>query len=486
MKHRNGAMSRGGVQFLNQGACVRQSGNEAYAGMLSELAQRHWEKVIRGLARRVNAAAWLERAAPGFFSVGVAAGFAAYGLRRLRMESGTAWAWWAAGVAAGGVAVAVFAWWRARPGFFRASDARTLLEHRLGLNSALSAAAAGLAKWPEPRAVPPTLRWKARAVAPWLAGTVALAMAGLLLPVPAESVFDGARGTEKPPALAQTEAWLERLAEQEVARPEDLEKLAEQARGLGERTPEERYSHSALEAADTLRAQTAQAIRDLGANLEQAAAALAPMERPAEKLSDEELGAVAARLGEALRGLQDGPLGAREELLKKLGSAANAAGRRSLSPEQAAQLKQQLAKAGRAATGVLGAEGAGAAVATADPSRPVRFGRGGFGEGEGEGEDGEFGAGGVSRGPGHAPLMFTERASEAGEGRTETLAAEDLSRAALGELLATERGEHEQDPKKSAGPSAAGAVAAPAQGGEVVWVDRLTPREKAALKEFFK
>jgi hypothetical protein len=33
---------------------------------------------------------------------------------------------------------------------------------------------------------------------------------------------------------------------------------------------------------------------------------------------------------------------------------------------------------------------------------------------------------------------------------------------------------------------AAGAVAEPGKGGEVVWVDRLTPKERAALKEFFK
>jgi hypothetical protein len=82
--------------------------------------------------------------------------------------------------------------------------------------------------------------------------------------------------------------------------------------------------------------------------------------------------------------------------------------------------------------------------------------------------------------------MFTEAASDAGAGRTETASSDDLSRAALGELLGTERGEHELDPTKNAAPSAAGAVAAPAQGGDVVWVDRLTPKERAALKEFFK
>ncbi len=455
-------------------------------------AQRHWEAAIRGLARRVNLAAWLDRAAPAFFVVGTVAGFAAYALRRLPPSGGAAWGRWWFALGLGLLAAGAWAWWRSRRTFFQAVDARALLEHRLGLDSALSAAAAGVAAWPAPRPLPATLRWRAPATLGWLVGAVALGLAGAILPVPARAPFDYARDVGKPPALAEAEAWLEQLAQQEIARPEDVEKLAEQARGLGERTPEERYSHSALEAADTLRAQTAQAIRGLGANLEEAAAALAPLERPAGQLSDEELGAVAARLGEALRGLQEGPLSAREELTKKLGSAANAAGLRSLSPEQAKALKQQLAKAGRAATGVLGAQGQGAEVAAADPNSPARLGGKCNGHctasQNGQPCDGscEHGAGTPSRGPGHAPLYFRDEASDAGVGVTETVSAEDLSRAALGELLGMERGEHEFDPKKASGPTAAGAIAAEAQGGEVVWKDYLTPQERAALKEFFK
>lgn len=460
--------------------------------MRSDSAQRHWENAVRALARRVNLAAWFDRAAPGFFGVGVASGFAAYTLRRARIDAPEAWGWWSVGAAGAALAAAGWAWWKARRDFFNEADARTLLEHRHNLDSALSAAKDGVGAWPEPRPTPATLRWRAPAAWGWLLGAVTLFIGGAFLPVPARSAFDSVRGTEKPPALAQTEEWLAQLAEQQVAQPEDVEKMAEQARGLGERTPEERYSHSALEAADTLRSQTAEAIRGLGANLEDAASALEPLEQPASRLSDQELGAVAARLGEALRGMQDGPIGAREELIKKLAAAANAAGRKSLSPEQAAQLRQQLAKAGRAATGVLGAQGAGARVAQADPNRPVRPGKcNGSCQSSQNGEpcDGSCehgGRGGVGRGPGHAPLMFSEAASDAGAGRTESAGSDDLSRAALGELLGMERGEHELDPSKSAGPSAAGAVAAPAQGGDVVWVDRLTPKERAALKEFFK
>ncbi len=409
------------------------------------------------------------------------------------METAGGWVIWWSVLAVALIAAGVWGWWRARREFFSETDARALLEDRLGLDSALSAAKAGVAAWPAVLPLPGILRWRAPLTAAWVLGAAALVVAGALLPVPAVSPFDSGRANGKPPALAQTEEWLEQLAEQEVARPEDVEKLAEQARGLGERTPEERYSHSTLEAADTLRTQTAQAIRGLGANLEDAAAALAPLERPAGGLSDEELGAVAARLGEALRGLQEGALSPREDLMRQLGEAANAAGRRSLSPEQAAALKQQLAKSGRAATGVLGAAGQGAPIATADPNSPVKPGDGSCngscaGSQSGGPCDGSCGtgSGGIARGPGHAPLMFRDAASEAGAGNSETVSADDMSRVALGELLGMERGEHEFDPKTASGPMAAGAVAEPGKGGEVVWVDRLTPKERAALKEFFK
>jgi hypothetical protein len=461
--------------------------------MRGDPRQLHWERAARSLAWRVNFSGWLDQASLGFFWVGLAAGFSAYGLRRSGGEI-EAWLAFGAGLTIALIAVGLWSRWRARTRFFRLSDARTLLEHQLGLDSALSAAAAGVAFWPTTRATPATLRWRAPATLGWLLGAVALVLAGALLPLPARLPFDFNRAAVKPPALAQTEEWLEKLATEEVARQEDVENLVEQARGLGERTPEERYSHSALEAADTLRAQTAQAIRGLSANLDEAAAALAPLERAAGRLSDEELGMVSARLGEALRALQEGPLGAREQMAQQLSAAAQAAGRRSLSPEQAAQLRQQLARSGRAATGVLGAFGQGASVATADPSRPVRFGSGkcsgkcagAMAGGACDGTCAQEGNGSVSRGPGHAPLMFRDQASIAGDGRTETVNSADMSRAALGELLAMERGEHEFDPRAAVGPQAGGAIAGPAQGGEVVWVDRLTPQERVALKDFFK
>ncbi|MBC8008677.1 MAG: hypothetical protein H7067_01105, partial [Burkholderiales bacterium] len=159
--------------------------------MRSDPAQNYWENAIRALARRVNFLGWLDRAAPGVFVVGTVAGFTAYALRRIGSGEATAEStgavdgggWLALGVAIGLLAAGGGAWWRARKTFFNAADARALLEHRLGLDSALSAAAAGVAVWPAPAPIPATLRWRAPNTLGWLAGALALGLAGAWLPV---------------------------------------------------------------------------------------------------------------------------------------------------------------------------------------------------------------------------------------------------------------------------------------------------------------
>lgn len=73
-----------------------------------------------------------------------------------------------------------------------------------------------------------------------------------------------------------------------------------------------------------------------------------------------------------------------------------------------------------------------------------------------------------------------------GKATAEGLTADKPNPPALGDKLGEQLGTHEVDPSKAVGPSSAGAIAAPAAGGEAVWVNRLTPAERAALKNFFK
>eukprot|EP01035_Chromulina_nebulosa_P008943 gene8943-12087_t len=69
--------------------------------------------------------------------------------------------------------------------------------------------------------------------------------------------------------------------------------------------------------------------------------------------------------------------------------------------------------------------------------------------------------------------------SDAGDGISLGINGDALKRFSLGDKLGTTTGQHDKDPAKAAAPTSAGSVATPASGGEAVWVNRLTPAERA-------
>lgn len=425
--------------------------------------RRFWETRAAVLAFRLNVGTWLERFGPVLFAITSAGAVVLYALRRLRTPAERGWLALAAAI----LVAAFVVWWRARRRFFSAAEARVLLESRLQLDTRLTAAAAGWVEWPAaPATLPAVLQWRLAAPAGWASGAVLLLALAAWLPVPELGRF--ARPTEKPPSLAQAEAMLTALAETKVAESTAIEQMTERARELASRPAEEQYSHSALEAADALRDQMNASVSALSRHLEAASNALQSGEQdPSSK-------AAADQLSAALSGLREGSMPANANLLKQLGDASSLKG---LSPEQLKALAQQFADAANKTKGVLGAAGSGANVARPDPN-----GRGGK-DGKGPGRGGPGGKGG---GESSAPLALAKDASDAGDGKAEALSSTSLANLSLGDKLGTTTGAHHVDPNQAAGPVSAGAIAAPAKGGEAVWVNRLTPAERAALKDFYK
>lgn len=436
--------------------------------MSPEASRQYWERTTAFLAVRINIAIWLERFAPVLFGVCTAGAVVLYALRRL--DRPVEWGW--VGLLIGAVAGAAFVWWRLARSFFSRRDARILLERQWRLDAALTAATEGITPWPPAAtAKPRVLVWQASAILGWLAAAIILLAASVWLPVTVAAAAPP-RPVEKPPSLAQTEALLRELARADVAAPESIDQLAAQARELANRPAEEQYTHSGLEAADTLRDQTMSAIENLARELESASSALAPLESASGALADEAVKGAADQLGAALQGLRDGRLKPSENLLSTL-NAAGASHLRGLSPQQLSRLRSALNAASGRVRGVAGAAGAGARIAR--PSQTP-------GEGEGFG----VGTGEVTRGRGDAPLFFSRDPSARLEGLMQGLGNDDLARATLGDLVETSKDRHEVDRTRAAGPTSAGVVAAPARGGEAVWIDRLTPAERAVLKDFFK
>lgn len=421
--------------------------------------RRYWETRATALACRINVAAWLARAAPALFAVATPFAIAVFALRRHGDSPAPA----ALGVALAFLAAGIFAGWRARRDYYNRTEARVLIESALRLDTRLTAATAGLVPWPvAPAKLPALVRWRLGAPLGWLAAAALLLALASYVPIPRDSGVPRFGGP--PPSLLQTKEMLAALQDLKTADPAALEKLAERASELARRPADSQYNHSALEAADALRDQTAAATAALGRGLESAANALQSAG------NDVDMKSAAGNLAAALQGLHDGNLAANKELLANL--PANASQLAGLTPEQRAQLAQQLSQAGRQTRGVAGAAGAGAPVARPD---------GMAGKGDGPGGNGGPGGGG-----GTAPLTLSQQESDAGDGKSEGLTLGDLSRVSLGDKLGTTAGAHDVDPSKAAGPTSAGAIATPAQGGDAVWVNRLTPAERAALKNFFK
>lgn len=425
-------------------------------------SRRFWEGRASALARRINVAAWLLRLAPAAFFVASAFAILFYALRRVEIALGAA----SLALAGAFMLTGLLCWWRARRSFYSVEEARVLLESHLRLDTRLTAAALGLTGWPAAVEGRPVVQWRLRATSGWLGGAAALLAVALLAPIPRDTSANRPAGG--PPALLQAEEMLASLQEMNVAEPQALEQFAERAQELARRPGEEQYSHSALEAADALRNQIAVSAAGLARNMDSAANAM----RAADGADVKD---AANQLSAALGGMRGGNMPARSDLLSGLpGSALDL---KNLSAEQRAAIANALANAAAGLKGIAGAAGAGAPVARPGPGG----GRGNGGDGEGDG----FGYG-TGRGGGHAPLALNRDASDAGDGLSEALTGDALKRFALGDKLGTSAGAHDADPTAAAAPMSAGAISGAGSGGDAVWVNRLTPTERAALKQFFK
>jgi hypothetical protein len=401
---------------------------------------------------------------------------------------------WAAIAAVLGVA-ALAAWWRGRSRFEGFAAARVRLEESLGLKARLTAAASGVGAWPErptDGSVPWPVRWRWQRPLGWAALVAALLLLAARVPV---SGVRAARGhlIEKPTDARVVEQWLDAVRREDAVEERSVERVRERIAELLERPSERWYEHASLEAAGTLREQTAAELQKLAENLakaEQAAAQLAEMTEAVPQevrdalAKDLRLAALALEMGgfkppadlaDLLRGMQDRDLGGltpgefRElhgSLRKKL-AANRYALLQALSDSDCPCLDLD-------GIFVLGEGG----------DAPSRFGSGNA-PGDGDGVNIPGGVGAVLRGRGDAELKLGKR-HDLGTKRKEKVGQPfDPERAAPDELLAVVDGEHEVDETAYTGPQAGGTARA-GDGGSAAQVDALLPAEQAAVRRFFE
>jgi hypothetical protein len=92
--------------------------------------------------------------------------------------------------------------------------------------------------------------------------------------------------------------------------------------------------------------------------------------------------------------------------------------------------------------------------------------------------------GGPGGGGGPAPLT-AKPPTDLHSTTTDTVSNDDISRALPGEIVALSAGTHEVDTNPPA-PVTGGTITDPGRGGEAVWKDSLTPKERETVSKFFQ
>lgn len=450
----------------------------------------HWERRARLLAAEINVGWWLSSWLPTALVIGIAGTFALLWARWQAVEL-VPFAWGAIGVAL--VVAGVTAWFQSRPRFESVGSARVLLEERLGLHARLSSAAAGVGDWPG-RRIDLDGRWpvRIRATRPvmLLALVGTMLAAAMAIPVADAGAFRR-RSIEAPADAEIVSKWIDELQREKAIDERSAGAVQERIEEILERPRDAWYEHATLEAAGTLREQTAAELAALARNLaaaEQAAASLAASPAGSEKQRDSRALAAAARQL-ALGGMR--PAGDAGEKLGKEAAEALA----DLSPEQLrelaaalranrSKLKAALAKAANFDLAALGPESDCEGCKPCGTCKECRDGK--------PCKKGacaacsRAGRGGINRGPGEA-LMKAGTEEDLGATRRELVTAPtDIERSAAGELLDVVDAEHAVDESAYAGPQAGGNIAPTADGGGPSRVDNLLPREQDAVRRFFK
>jgi len=421
-------------------------------------AEQFWRQRARHVAWRVNFAWWWNTFAPALFGLSLALTCALLLARRAGAELRGWWLVYVAAVATAGVVSLALG----RRRFLSATDGLVRLEAVLHLHNRLTAAATGIGAWPAPMsAAPDGYQWRWRAVlwSPVLATALLVAAMRVPIPLPPAAVVTP---QQEPLAWSQAQSWLEQLRQEELVAEPAVERLEEQLAQLRAQPREEWYQHSSLEAGDSLRQEVGQSLRALDRDMERAAQTLAAWQAGGIQMPDAQQRALAEQWQRVMEGVQNGTLPLHPDLLKQL-QQVDPQQLQQLTPEQMQALQQLVENAQQALAEMRGAGAAGSQQA--------------------EGE--EPGVGGITRGPGAAPLTMSQPTDLATQ-RTETLPNTDPSQAAPGDVVETTTGAHKVNEGSYPGATAAGAVQSYGVGGEAVWRNPLPPAERKILQQYFK
>lgn len=420
----------------------------------------YWQRTARRFARRYNRARWLAITVPGFAAINLVFGLVAVLFRVASWPQAVLWGLYASAFAA----LAVTGWVLMRRGRFTAEETMARLDACLRLNNRLSAAAAGVGGWPAPRSdIRDGLAWDWRRVG--AVPALSVAVLALLAAIPLAPGSTGpVPAPQEPLAWSQMEQWIDTLRDAQAADEEALDRWLQQIEALRNRPKAEWYSHSSIEAGDTLKEALEGSIQSLSRDLESVAQTLAQMGEVAGRMSAADWEKLAKQIQVSSRLLEAGNLPIDPALLSRLQRMAELE-LRHLSAAELASLCTGVCDSWAACSGCLGKEGGDLAALLAGM---------------------QPGRGGVNRGRGDAPLTLAEEETRLESDATEALPQGDLERAGVGDLVRVGTTNPEVAEDAPTGPIAGGGLQSRGAGGETVWRNPMTPEERTILERYFR
>lgn len=407
------------------------------------------------IALRRNLAAWLDYFLPLAGLVTVVAAIALLVLRILRLPPAPLWI----ALAAGLIVAAGMAWHFLRPRLFTSNDALTRLDAIGRLHNRLTAARAGVGEWATPHKVGDGLRWNWPRLFGAIGPAVIILLGAAWVDVPKQNNRE--RPTEPPVAWEQVESWLQTLGQSQVVQEEAMEKLRSQMDDLRRQPMENWYKQASLEASDTLREQTEQALKNLLGDMQTSEEAMTAVAKLDESSTSAELKALNESLQKSVRGLEMGNLPLNKELLNDL-KKIDTTKLKQISAAQLAEMREKMKAGIRAAEKCVGPSvRAGKNVVTTQ-------------------------AGGKGGGGSTAPLTLKSEPTNLHTKQNETVTNDDMSRASMGDLVDVNSGKHEVKKNAPKSPVEGGLLQSNGKGGEAVWRDALTPDDLEVLRRFFK
>ncbi|HSF19692.1 MAG TPA: hypothetical protein VLK65_29495 [Vicinamibacteria bacterium] len=432
------------------------------------MPKRFWRRAARRLSLKLSFGLWLEKVLPVWTVASVLLSIAFLWFRGRGGEAPpSVWALVCLGTL---VAAGVVQYFRERDAFYNRQDALVWLDHRLSLNNRLGSAEDGVVDWPSaPARLPPVLAWRLSRIVPPLAFSVALLALAALVPVPAR-LEPRVTGHGGPLSWQEMERAIDEMRQEEIVAEEALDAFEARLDSLRNRPSDEWFSHESLEASDTLKQELGSEMRALAEGLERVEGELQELAQLSESAPLEERRLENRTLRRAIDELDLGrALPLSQKLSRPLHVLARERNPRRLTDEEMERIrnaKERLYHTLPGSGDELVGLGLGPSDAASEPGRPGR--------------------GGITRGPGSAPIELASEGTELGTSAVEAVRNEDLSHASFGETLSIRVGDHDVDVSGFRSGRAAGAVTGVGEGGDIVWSQSLSPPERRVLRKYFK